>query len=694
MKEKSFFSSLTVKIPTLLISLLLIIMVSLSSIVVYMSRAATTVSINNEVNYLAQMNAAKVSSYLETMNAFSQALSKEVRRYSYLNREDSEPILIETLKGVLENDKIFGAYFAFEPDRYFPETPDGLSYYAYRNNDKVLVDILMDYDLYSTGDYYVGARDTNKTYVTEPYAYELTTGETVWLVTLSTPVTDKNGRFIGVANCDILAESINSIAFNDGNYKTAYSTILSEQGMYIAESFDKSKLGTYLESSEKQKILDAAKNGISLLMKGKNEHFKNEKAIVSYIPITLSGTNVCWSSGFIVSESEVFAGQSRMTAVIVVACIISILLLSIFTYTIIRHSLSPISYVMNLADKMRRCDLSKTQTNIKLPDDELGQLGRILTEVSDDLTAIIKDINYCLNHMAAGNFRVDSQCEERYVGEYSHILRDMKKIKQQLSDTLWHIEESSEQVQTSSNQVALGAQTLAQGSTEQAASIEELVTTITELSERIKNNADDARIAKTFAEEAGAEVTESDEHMQDLLTAMAEISETSVEIGKIINTIDNIAFQTNILALNAAVEAARAGAAGKGFAVVADEVRNLASKSSDAAKNTTTLIQNSVSAVEKGSKLANATAASLEKVVEKAQNVEYKIKNIAAASEEQADSVASITQGIDQSSAVVQANSATAQESAAASEELSGQASLLKSMLARFVLPDDQTPHA
>ena len=298
MKEKSFFSSLTVKIPTLLISLLLIIMVSLSSIVVYMSRAATTVSINNEVNYLAQMNAAKVSSYLETMNAFSQALSKEVRRYSYLNREDSEPILIETLKGVLENDKIFGAYFAFEPDRYFPETPDGLSYYAYRSNDKVLVDILMDYDLYSTGDYYVGARDTNKTYVTEPYAYELTTGETVWLVTLSTPVTDKNGRFIGVANCDILAESINSIAFNDGNYKTAYSTILSEQGMYIAESFDKSKLGTYLESSEKQKILDAAKNGISLLMKGKNEHFKNEKAIVSYIPITLSGTNVCWFQRF------------------------------------------------------------------------------------------------------------------------------------------------------------------------------------------------------------------------------------------------------------------------------------------------------------------------------------------------------------------------------------------------------------
>lgn len=691
MKKKSFFSSLTTKIPAQLIALLLIIMASLSSAVIYMSRSATSASIHNEVNYLAEMNAAKVDSYLENMNAFSHALSKEVRHYSQLSRTDAEPILIETLEGVLENDKIFGAYFAFEPNRYFPETPAGLSYYAYRDDGKIHVDILNDYAVYSTGDYYTGARDSMQTYVTEPYPYELTNGSTVYLITLSTPVTDTNGKFLGVANCDILADSINSISFNQGGYETAYSTILSAEGMYIADSADSTKLGSYLDaqSNDGQAISAAVQQGQPLLMTGKNEHFSHKDAIISYIPITLSGTNLRWSSGFIVNRSEVFSSQNHMTVVILLTCILGVLLLSAFTYSIIKRSLSPISYVMNLAEKMHRCDLTKVENHTKLSNDELGQLAHLFTETSDDLATIINDINYCLNQMAAGNFRVDSQCEDRYVGEYRHILRDMKKIRGNLSETLLQIEVASDQVQSGSEQVAQGAQALAQGSTEQASSIEELVSTIADLSDRIKNNADDAKVANTIAEEAGTDVTESNQHMQELLAAMSEINDTSTEIGKIIQTIDNIAFQTNILALNAAVEAARAGVAGKGFAVVADEVRNLASKSAEAAKNTTALIENSVLAVENGSKLANATAASLEKVVERVQDVEGKIKNIADASEEQASSVAQIEQGIDQISAVVQTNSATAEESAAASEELSGQANMLKSMMAQFTLRDD-----
>lgn len=459
MKKKSFSSSLTVKIPAKLITLLLIIMVLLSSVVVFMSRAATTNSINNEVNYLSEMNATKVYSYIDNMNAFSHALSKEVRHYSSLDRANAEPILIETLEGVLENDKIFGAYFAFEPNKYFPDTPNGLSYYAYRSGSEVLVDILTDYNVYSTGEYYTGARDSKSTYITEPYPYNLTNGETVYLITLSTPVTDIHGKFLGVANCDILADSINSISFDDGGYETAYSTILSSQGTYIADSVDSARLGTALDtnSREGQAVSEAIQNGVPLLMEGKNPHFNNKNAIIRYVPITLDGTNLRWSSGFVVNKSEVFSSENHMTSIIVLTCVISLLLLSIFTYQIIKRSLSPISYVMSLADKMRRCDLSENEDKIKLPDDELGQLAHIFTEVSDDLAVIIRDISYCLSHMAGGNFRVDSQCEERYVGKYSHILHDMKEINAKLSETLSQIEVASEQVQSGSEQVALGA---------------------------------------------------------------------------------------------------------------------------------------------------------------------------------------------------------------------------------------------
>ncbi|MEG0541168.1 MAG: methyl-accepting chemotaxis protein, partial [Angelakisella sp.] len=197
------------------------------------------------------------------------------------------------------------------------------------------------------------------------------------------------------------------------------------------------------------------------------------------------------------------------------------------------------------------------------------------------------------------------------------------------------------------------------------------------------------QVANTLADEAGAGVIESNQHMREMVTAMGEITNTSNEIGKIIKTIDDIAFQTNILALNAAVEAARAGAAGKGFAVVADEVRNLSQKSAEAAQNTTALIENAIAAIANGTKIADQTAKSLQMVVEKSNMVQEKIGEIAIASDGQATSVVQVTQGVEQISSVVQTNSATSEESAAASEELSGQAQMLKTLVGRFKLRDD-----
>ena len=222
---------------------------------------------------------------------------------------------------------------------------------------------------------------------------------------------------------------------------------------------------------------------------------------------------------------------------------------------------------------------------------------------------------------------------------------------------------------------------MSQGATQQASAVEQLDATINEISKHIQENAQNAEFASQEATYLGEGIINNNQQMQEMITAMDGSAGARMKMSRIIKTIQDIAFQTNILALNAAVEAARAGAAGKGFAVVADEVRNLASKSSEAANNTTALIENSVKAVKNGTKIADDTAQSLAEIVSKAQEVTDAINKISAASQEQANSVVQVTEGINQISSVVQTNSATAEETAASSEELSGQAQMLKQMI-------------
>lgn len=250
---------------------------------------------------------------------------------------------------------------------------------------------------------------------------------------------------------------------------------------------------------------------------------------------------------------------------------------------------------------------------------------------------------------------------------------------------------ASQQVSSGSDQVANGAQALSQGSTEQAASALELSTAIGEIAQQVQSNAQHAKTASGQANNAGTELGLSNQKMQALIAAMDEINNSSKEISKVIKTIEDIAFQTNILALNAAVEAARAGTSGKGFAVVADEVRNLASKSAEAAKGTTALIESSIKSVGNGARLADETAKSLLIVVDEAMQASQSINQISIASEEQALSISHITTGMDQISSVIQTNSATAEQSAAASEELNGQAGMMKQLVNKFKLKSDRS---
>ncbi len=436
-------------------------------------------------------------------------------------------------------------------------------------------------------------------------------------------------------------------------------------------------LGTPMGDNIKQKVIDGRE-------KFTGQAVINDKPYyVAYTPMYDLNNNI---AGAFFAGSDATNANKQFAIVTTFSIFVALILAAVaavvmFIFTK-KRVITPIRQVNILADEMENGELSTTKVNYVFTNDEVGSFAGKLREAKKGVSACIEDISGILSNMAGGDFTTSPAVE--YPGDFESIRDNINKIESDLGETLSRMNLSSDEVLMGSNQMAEGSQSLADGTTKQASAIQEISATINEVSSQISGTAENASKAGELSRQTEEKVIYQDDEIRKMVEAMDNISETSKQIEKIIKTIEDISFQTNILALNAAVEAARAGDAGKGFAVVADEVRNLASKSADAAKSTTTLINAAIDAVSRGSEIAQSTAESMKEVKEMTEGTAALIVKIADASQEQNLSIKQITAGIEQIAQVISTNSATAEETAASCQELSGQSRLLKDQVARF----------
>lgn len=527
----------------------------------------------------------------------------------------------------------------------------------------------------SQRDWYQSIMNTGECTVSSAYEDTLS-GETI--VTVAAPVV-QNGTIKAIVGMDVsiscLIDELSSVKIGESGYITlfdptktiAFHPDSSLVGKNISEVDYSENIAQAINNNETQKSLSYVRDGQAY--QGSVYYLEAFGGVVlgivpqaeynSYISETVLSITICF-----------------------VACIIVLgVIVTLFGFNITRS----VRKLTHVAGKIAAGEL-----NVKVDvtgSDEVAVLGYNISRIVARLKTYmeyIDEICDVLLEISKGN--LDFTLEHDYAGEFSRVKDELLRVQELLSQTLHEVVVAADEVSTGAEQVSIGAQSQAQGATEQAASAEQLTATVAQISEQINSSTHHLESANEEMTAVVTEIRSGDQKMEHMLQAMNEITQSSLEIEKIIKSIEDIAFQTNILALNAAVEAARAGQAGKGFAVVADEVRNLAGKSAEASKTTATLIEKALVAVQNGKTIADETAASFHRVFEGVNRVAEQTSHVVQNSEEQDKQVQQTAIGVDQISSVIQTNSATAEEAAAASEQLAGQARMMKKLVAQFRL--------